>query len=260
MTTEHNVEVEAEIGGVPVLRQADWVRRFPWLVQGVTVRRAGFDFGRAPDGDEGPVNGETAALAPRDGAWGRLRAGAGARQLFRLRQVHGARVLVVPGEHPGPERRPEADALASGRAGLLLAVTIADCVPVFAADPTGRTAGLAHAGWRGIAAGVVEGLIRRMSSELGSRPDELHVHLGPAICGGCYEVGPEVPAALGVAGSPSHVDLRAVAARRAEAAGVRRSLITRSALCTACRRDLLFSYRAGDRTGRSCAFAGRQES
>lgn len=250
MTKGQPLEVEGELGGVPVLRQAKWSRRFPWLVQGITVRRAGFDFGRAPGGD-----GSSA-----DGAWDRLRAGAGARALFRVHQVHGGVALAVPAEHSDPGLRPEADALASDRPGLLLAVTVADCVPVFVVDPIRRVAGLGHAGWRGIAAGVVEGLVRRMTSEFGSRGEDLWLHLGPAICGRCYEVGPEVPGALGVPGTPRRVDLRAVAAERAEAAGVDPARITRSEFCTACRRDLLFSYRGGDRTGRLCGFAGLRES
>jgi copper oxidase (laccase) domain-containing protein len=138
---------------------------------------------------------------------------------------------------------------------VLLAVTIADCVPVFVVDAGARAVCLLHAGWRGTAAGVLERGLERMTARgMGA---DVHVHLGPAICGSCYEVGPEVFAALGepVPSRPTPIDLRGVLARRAVAAGVDPSRVTVSAHCTRCTGSELFSHRGGDR-GRQVGYLG----
>jgi YfiH family protein len=145
------------------------------------------------------------------------------------------------------------DAIVTARAGVLLAVTVADCVPVFMVDPERRLLGLAHAGWRGAAAGVVESALEAMR-RLGA--DELYVHLGPAICGRCYEVGPEVAAALGSPSETRYVDLRAHLAQGVVAAGVDGGRLTASSGCTRCESASFFSYRGGDRGRRMCAFLG----
>ncbi len=76
--------------------------------------------------------------------------------------------------------------------GVLLTVTVADCVPVFLADPDSRAIALLHAGWRGAVAGIMDRGIRALEALRGVSPSGLRVHLGPAICGACYEVGPDV--------------------------------------------------------------------
>lgn len=240
-------EVEANLDGLPVFRQAGWAARFPRLVQGLTAREPGLRFGR------GEVTEPEAVGASKDG-WARLKTATGLGRLARCRQVHGAQVAWF-GDASGAEGR-EADALVTAAEDLLLAVTVADCVPVFVVDPGRRLLGLAHAGWRGTAAGVVEATLAAFA-DLGSRPESLYVHLGPAICGRCYEVGPEVPAALGdVPAQSRRVDLRAVIARRARVAGVAASQLTVSGHCTRCARQRFYSYRAGDRGRRMCAFLG----
>ncbi len=137
-----------------------------------------------------------------------------------------------------------------------MAVTVADCVPVFLIDPGARLLGLAHAGWRGTAAGVVPATVARMG-ELGSEAASLYAHLGPAICGECYEVGPEVVAALGaVSLSPRRVDLRRHIAGQLAALGLHPGRVTVSDGCTRCDSGRYFSYRGGDRGQRMCAFLG----
>src|SRR5690606_7559315 len=74
--------------------------------------------------------------------------------------------------------------------GTSFAVTVADCVPVFVAHPTGAAA-LLHAGWRGTAAGILPAAVRLLADR-GAAATHLRVHLGPAICGACYEVSPDV--------------------------------------------------------------------
>jgi polyphenol oxidase len=182
--------------------------------------------------------------------WGRLRAllGGPAARLATSFQVHGNTVLRHGGDWRGFLRGPEADGHLSPERGTAMAVTVADCVPVFLAHPNGAAAAL-HSGWRGTVARITEVAIAQLA-ELGARPSELRLHCGPAICGRCYEVRADVFAQLTGRdpGRPTTVDLRALIADHARAAGVRQ--ITISPLCTRCDNDRFYSHRAGD--------AGRQ--
>jgi YfiH family protein len=125
-----------------------------------------------------------------------------------------------------------------------MAVTVADCVPVFLAHPSGAAAAL-HSGWRGTAARITESAIRQLGT-LGLKPADLKLHCGPAICGRCYEVSAEVFTKLTGRdpGRPAKVDLRALIADQARALGVHQ--ISISPLCTKCNNDRFFSHRAGD--------------
>jgi copper oxidase (laccase) domain-containing protein len=123
-------------------------------------------------------------------------------------------------------------------------VSVADCVPVFIAHLGGATSVL-HSGWRGTAAGIAQQAIRTLVAQ-GLAANELALHCGPAICGRCYEVSPDVFGQLTGRGvdAPTTVDLRAFIASNARALGVRD--ITLSPLCTRCDNDRFFSHRAGD--------------
>jgi len=143
-----------------------------------------------------------------------------------LRQVHGTDVAdaTLP-----PDDEPVADAAVARGPGKALAILTADCLPVLFASGDGGTIGAAHAGWRGLAAGVLENTVARMDVPAA----DIHAWLGPAIGGPSYEVGGEVRAAFveGDAGAgsaftptrPGHwlCDLYVLARRRLEAAGVR---------------------------------------
>ena len=120
-----------------------------------------------------------------------------------------------------------------------------------------RLAASKHAGWRGAAAGVLERGLEVLADEVGSGVSRVHVHLGPAICGRCYQVGPEVFEALQqpVPTRPTPIDLRSVLAQRASALGVPPSQITASEHCTRCTGSGLFSHRSGDRE-RQVAYIG----
>jgi YfiH family protein len=121
----------------------------------------------------------------------RLAAELGVPVVF-LQQVHGTRVVVV--DTPpvaGEPDHPDADAVVTARPGIGLAVLAADCVPVLLADPHAGVVGSAHAGRVGGAAGVLPAVVAAMT-DLGARPAAIEVLLGPAVCGGCYEV----PAAM----------------------------------------------------------------
>jgi YfiH family protein len=179
------------------------------------------------------------------------------------RQVHGATVLRVEAGRLGqgpPEGKPvvgEADGLVTADPGVVLAVLTADCAPVLLADPVAGVVGAVHAGWRGLAAGVVEAGVAAMA-ELGADPGAMVGLVGPAVGGCCYEIGPEVreavggryPAALATTrqGRPT-VDPAAGAAQALERAGV--GAVRVAGECTIDLEERYFSHRRDHgRTGR----------
>jgi YfiH family protein len=172
----------------------------------------------------------------------------GGDRLATAGQVHGNTVLVHHAGWQGWLRSDAADGHVSMDRGTALGVTIADCVPVFIAHPSGAVAAL-HSGWRGTAARIVERGIEALTHR-GLPASELRVHLGPAICGKCYEVSGDVYAELTGTnpGRPRTVDLRALIADHARAAGVVHLSVSPS--CTRCDNERFYSHRAGD--------AGRQ--
>jgi polyphenol oxidase len=168
----------------------------------------------------------------------------GGPRLVTARQVHGVRVLVHGTGWEGWLRCADADGHAALERGTGMAVSIADCVPVFIAHPSGAAA-LLHSGWRGTAGRIVEHGIAALAQR-GVPASELRMHLGPCICGRCYEVSPDVFEQL-TGTRPPHatsVDLRALITDHARAAGVRH--ITASAACTRCHNERFYSHRAGD--------------
>jgi len=184
------------------------------------------------------------------GRWSALRRElrSGGSRLATASQVHGARVIVHQPGWEGWLRAGDADGHLSIERGTALVVTVADCVPVFLVHPSGAIA-LLHSGWRGTAARIVEHGILGLT-ERGIPASEIRLHTGPAICGKCYEVSPDVYRLLTGrdTSGPTTVDLRALIADHARAMGVRH--ISTSASCTRCNNDRFYSHRAGD--------AGRQ--
>ncbi|HWC35770.1 MAG TPA: peptidoglycan editing factor PgeF [Mycobacteriales bacterium] len=175
-------------------------------------------------------------------------------------QVHGAVVGVVSSAADEVDVRAVGtgcDALVTDRPDVALGVLVADCMPVLIADPVAGVVAAAHAGRRGLAAGVLQATLAAMS-DLGAAPGRLAAVIGPAICGGCYEV-PEamrdevdaaVPgtACLTVAGTPG-LDLAAGALTLLRSASVTVSAV---GICTV-EDSRSFSYRRDGTTGR---FAG----
>lgn len=246
----------AEGDAFPFREVAAWTGRFDGLAAGVTVR------GRGPGGEAADFGLTTApsawALHARLEA---LAAQLGFPGVAVARQVHGASMVCLEPTPEGGVRVPgEADGLLTDGTGLLLVVTAADCVPVWLLDPDSGGLGLLHAGWRGVAAGVLRAGVRAMGARFGADPADLLIHLGPAVCGDCYEVGPEVLTALGREGAGEaggHVDLRDELAARAGRLGAAPGALSRSAWCTRCRADQFHSHRGtGDDAGRMAAFVG----
>lgn len=200
-----------------------------------------FNLGDHVGDDEGHVAANRAALRrllPGDPFW--------------LRQVHGIAAVDVN----FCPFLPEADAAFSRQPGRVCAVMTADCLPVLFCDRAGSVVAAAHAGWRGLLAGVLEETIGRMAVP----PADLLVWLGPAIGAQAFEVGDEVRAAFVARDSAAAdafvphaagkwlADIYRLARQRLGAAGV--SEISGGTRCTASEEDAFFSYRRDGVTGR----------
>jgi len=187
------------------------------------------------------------------------------------RQVHGAAVVTVtdPTTH---DATVEADALVTATRGVTVAVRTADCVPVLLADPMAGVVAAVHAGWRGVAQGVVVAAVARMA-ELGAQPEGLVAALGPCITRESFEVGPEVVSELRAAGLAAgwldatiddgrwlaagpgdrlHVDLHVLLTFQLASTGTPREQVEQLSRCTVREPALFHSYR------RDGAAAGRQ--
>jgi len=232
---------------------ADWpapanVHAFTTLRFGAGASRPPFDSlnlgnARAADGDDPEVVARNRAeLAGRAGLPSPPR---------WLRQVHGTRVLAEPGDD-----EPEADAALTAAPGTVLAILTADCLPVVFAAGDGSEVAAAHAGWRGLAAGVLENTVSAMRAA----PEGIVAWLGPAAGPAAYEVGTEVFEAFAGrdarardafrATRPGHwrVDLYALARQRLADAGVMR--VHGGGLCTISDPKRFHSHRRDGRGGR----------
>ena len=175
-----------------------------------------------------------------------------------LAQVHGTEVANL--DAPRAPGRPHADAAVTAMPGTVAVVLTADCMPLFLADKAGRRVAVAHAGWRGLAAGVVEQALAALRAE----PRDVVAWMGPAIGPSAFEVGPEVKEAFeradpdAGAAFAAHkpgkfmADLYALARRRLARAGVRD--VHGGNFCTFNETDRFFSYRRAQRSGRMGAF------
>jgi YfiH family protein len=271
---------------------AESLAAIPWLVHGFSTRPGG----ESHLGGERVLNLGFTDWDERDRVKqnrDKLRRALGGEKmaLVALRQIHSDAAHVFSA---APDEPPQGDAAISREPGLLLTVQTADCVPVLLADRKHRVVAAVHAGWRGTLARVAAKALGRMRLEFGTKPEDVTAALGPAIGRCCYEVGPEVaqafagqfaPAADWFDGPfeqlalgeepnplpwltmmpPGHqpppprvqLDLRAANRWQLEDAGVAPRNIAVSTLCTACRTDLLFSYRReGIHTGRLMAAIG----
>ena len=174
-------------------------------------------------------------------------------RLVWMNQVHGARVAVVDGPQDGPV--PATDALVTATRGLVLAVLVADCVPILLADHDRGVVAAVHAGREGVRQGVLPAALSAMAS-LGARARHVSALLGPAVCGDCYEVPGEmqaevarvVPAAAVRTrkGTPG-LDLRAGVTDGLRRAGIPE--VVQDPRCTVEDRHL-FSHRRDGVTGR----------
>jgi YfiH family protein len=234
---------------------AEWPA-IPGVVAGCTVRGGGVSRGQYESLNLGTHVGDdaqkveenrrrfmAAAELPQPPAW--------------LRQVHGSRVAIDPG--PGTE----ADAILTRRTGAVCAVLTADCLPVVFAAQDGSEVAVAHAGWRGLCAGILEGTVAAFSAP----PASILAWLGPAISQPAFEVGGEVrDAFLAHSGEARacferndagkwQADLYALARQRLAAAGI--GSVHGGGRCTFGESGQFFSYRRDGQCGRMATFVFR---
>lgn len=211
--------------------------------------------------DLGLRNGDDPGVVQRNRE--RLASGLGLPSAPRwLRQVHGTTVAV----EPAPVAEPEADAAVSCTPGTVLAILTADCLPVVLASSDGRWIGAAHAGWRGLAAGVLEATVAAMQAP----PETLLAWLGPAAGPDAYEIGGEVhdafvardaqARAAFVPTRPGHwrVDLFELARQRLHQAGLLPQAIHGGGQCTLSDPARFYSHRRDQRTGRMATLVWRE--
>jgi polyphenol oxidase len=278
--------------GICIL-ESPQLARLPWLVHGFSTRldtarataAAPFNLGFTESDSRPAVAARRMRFAAALGAadW----------PLVAARQFHSD-VIHILAQSRIPAEPPRADALITQTPGLLLTVQTADCAPILLADTRRCVIAAVHAGWRGTLARIVQKTLGKMRMSFGTRAVDVVAALGPSIGPCCYEVGPEVAQAFAgqfdaakewfdgpfdrlSAGEepnplewlnmmpPGHqpapprvqLDLRAANRWQLIDAGVPRARIAVSPLCTACRTDLLFSYRReGPATGRLMSAIG----
>jgi len=187
--------------------------------------------------------------------------------LATLCQIHSSEFHIINGAPHQWNPGTPGDALITRSPGLALAVQLADCFPILAADPVTRTIACIHAGWRGTLGGILPNTLSGMVQHFGCDPLRLLVAIGPGIRSCCMEVGEELAPAFeqacpGLGISRPHpanpgkylLDLPQALKLQAAAAGIPEKSVFDLGMCTRCRSDEFFSYRAeGAHAGRMMA-------
>ena len=183
-------------------------------------------------------------------------------------QVHGTRIATVTGETIGrgrdrsTPRIPDTDGLITNERDVPLMVLGADCALIAVYDPVRRAIGVAHAGWRGTAAGMPIALVSRLTTVYGSRPCDLLAAVSPCAGACCYQVGADVLAAFRRGGGDADaafsrrngawfLDLAAAIERQFSSAGLSPERIERAGVCTICNHDYFSFRRQGRSAGQS---------
>lgn len=188
--------------------------------------------------------------------------GIGIDRVVTVNQVHGETIATVDDRNFRDVRMVPADAMITGTPGIAVGVETADCVPILLFDPARPAVGAVHAGWRSTVKMIVRKAVIRMREEFGSEPSGMIAAVGPAIGPECYEVDEPVMGPVrqaftfwkdvAVERGPGTWSLDLVKANKRELmqAGLAEENIQTVGMCTACRRDLFYSFRAEGRTGR----------
>lgn len=186
--------------------------------------------------------------------------------VWRPRQVHRARTfrLGLLADPAAAQSNIEADAVVCARADFSIGVVAADCAPVLVATQSGDCVAAVHAGWRGLAAGVLESAVRQLVRASGCSTSALFAAIGPAAGSCCYEVGAEVIAAVqpdgrhlgrsDVDSSRRTLDVRGVASDRLQSCGLTAERIELVGPCSICSQEWPSYRRQGARAGRQLAW------
>lgn len=251
------------------MRPEDWLPADglpPGVAGGMSTRAGGVSaapfasLNLRPAGLRGDALDEPAAVAENQRRWATVTSPA--RPVW-LDQVHGVQVVRLGADDPNGNDGPfhQADAAVTTEPGVACTVLVADCLPVLFADAHSRAVGAAHAGWRGLAGGVLERTVAQVCRLADCGPGEVHAWLGACIGPTAFEVGEDVLDAVGAAGRvhcrPTGqlgkwwADLPALARQRLQAAGVLR--VSGGQWCTASDASRFFSFRRDRVTGRHAA-------
>jgi hypothetical protein len=154
---------------------------------------------------------------------------------------------------------PRADGWITDRPGAVVAVSVADCLPIWIWHRDGRAAGVFHSGWRGLAAGLPAHAAAAFSREFGIKAEDLEAFVGPHAGACCYQVGPEVSEqfradSLRRSGADTFLDLGAEARSQLAEAGLRPDGVRSAPECTVCSREQFYSYRREGRVGQMLAY------
>ncbi len=244
---------------------AAWLRS-DWHAPGIgglmTTRVGGVSGGRYDSMNLGSAVGDDPTAVAQNRA--RLAAALGAAPVF-LAQQHGTRVVRL-GAADIAAAPQAADASITTEGGIACTILVADCLPVLFAAPRQRAVGAAHAGWRGLCAGVLEAALQALCAAGDCRPADVEVWIGAGIGPARFEVGPDVLQAFETAGDAADAarfrpqpgnkwlaDLPLLARDRLQRGGVKR--ITGGTWCTAADASRFFSFRRDGVTGRMAAAA-----
>lgn len=238
-------------GAVPRFALGGWAERFG-AVAGITGRGdepgRGFDLGLWTDAPVGEVMTRWRAFRSSEPGFTAVVLG---NQVHRTDVAWHDRV-------DGWLQLEGLDGHATASRGILLTVTVADCVPIYLIAPAHGAIALLHSGWRGTAAGILERAVRLICTRAGCNPGDIVMHSGVGICGDCYEVGSEVLEGVGLRGDgrgPWKVDLRERLEEQADRIGI--AEVTTSGWCSAHHRPLFYSHRASrGLDGRMVAYLG----
>ncbi|MBJ6727076.1 peptidoglycan editing factor PgeF [Geomesophilobacter sediminis] len=190
-------------------------------------------------------------------------------RFLTVTQVHGTDLLMI--DAPNPEfdhfLKLECDGIVTNQPGLMIAICVADCVPVLLHDPVQGVAAALHAGWKGTAGNIAGKGVEAMVKLFGSQPGDIRAAIGPCIHSCCYEVDQPVKEAFQAAGAPWelcatekergkwNLDLAAANRWQLKDAGLPESRIDTSEHCVCCDHDLFFSHRRdSEGTGRQVGF------
>ena len=248
--------------------QSDALAGLPRVRHGFFGRRGGVSTGAFASLNMSESTGDGLNLVASNRAQAIGAIGFSPESLAVARQVHSATVIALSSP-PGPDERPEADAMVSNVPGIVLGILTADCAPILLADPEAGVIGAAHAGWKGAVGGIIDATVDAMVG-LGADRARIVAAIGPTISLDNYEVGPDCAADLlrrhgrtadhiaRPAGAREHFDLPGFVFDRLEDAGV--GYVSDLGICTYAEPERYFSHRRatheGTTTGRQIALIG----
>ncbi|MFA5073384.1 MAG: peptidoglycan editing factor PgeF [Nitrospirota bacterium] len=183
-------------------------------------------------------------------------------RLVTVEQIHGETIVTADERNYQTMKSVQADAMITNIPGIAIGVETADCVPVLLVDPALRAIAAIHAGWKSTVLNIVGKTVYRMQDTFGSDPSTIIAGIGPAIGPECYEVDEPVMTKVKQAfpfwdqiatehgNGRWHLDLVKTTMKELAQTGIQEWNIHTIGLCTSCRRDLFYSFRAEGRTGR----------